>query len=100
MCAACCAVLWHRYEDAIVSLKAKVKEAEGEDMREAIQDKVRCRCRCRSDLPNLCRCRCRSSCRFWGRCRCRVGAGSGSTASDSACLRTEYTERAAGTLLC
>ena len=30
-----------RYEDAIVALKAKVKETEGEDMREAIQDKVR-----------------------------------------------------------
>ena len=29
-----------RYEDAIVSLKAKVKESEGEDMWEAIQDKV------------------------------------------------------------
>jgi hypothetical protein len=29
-----------RYKDAIVSLKAKVKETEGEDMREAIQDKV------------------------------------------------------------
>lgn len=35
---ACHAV--HRYEDAIVALKAKVKETEGEDMREAIQDKV------------------------------------------------------------
>jgi hypothetical protein len=30
-----------RYKDAIVSLKAKVKETEGEDMQEAIQDKVR-----------------------------------------------------------
>jgi hypothetical protein len=29
-----------RYEEAIVSLKAKVKETEGQDMREAIQDKV------------------------------------------------------------
>jgi hypothetical protein len=30
-----------RYDDAVVSLKAKVLETEGEDMREAIQDKVR-----------------------------------------------------------
>lgn len=29
-----------RYDDAVVALKAKVKETEGEDMREAIQDKV------------------------------------------------------------
>lgn len=29
-----------RYDDAVVSLKAKVLETEGEDMREAIQDKV------------------------------------------------------------
>ena len=28
------------YDEAIVALKAKVKEAEGQDMREAIQDKV------------------------------------------------------------
>jgi hypothetical protein len=34
----CCVAV--RYEDAIVTLKAKVKETEGEDMREAIQDKV------------------------------------------------------------
>lgn len=34
----------HRYEVAIVSLKAKVKESEGEDMREAIQDKVGMAC--------------------------------------------------------
>ncbi len=29
-----------RYDDAIVSTKSKVKGMEGEDMREAIQDKV------------------------------------------------------------
>jgi hypothetical protein len=28
------------YDEAVVGLKAKVKEAEGQDMREAIQDKV------------------------------------------------------------
>lgn len=30
----------YEYDQAIVGLKAKVKEAEGQDMREAIQDKV------------------------------------------------------------
>jgi hypothetical protein len=35
-----CCLCGCRYEDAIVALKAKVKETEGEDMREAIQDKV------------------------------------------------------------
>lgn len=29
------------YDDAVVALKTKVKESEGQDMREAIQDKVR-----------------------------------------------------------
>eukprot|EP00878_Enallax_costatus_P017399 GHUV01018273.1.p1 GENE.GHUV01018273.1~~GHUV01018273.1.p1 ORF type:complete len:830 (+),score=314.81 GHUV01018273.1:156-2492(+) len=29
-----------KYDDAVVALKAKVKETEGEDMREAIQDKI------------------------------------------------------------
>jgi hypothetical protein len=35
------------YDEAVVELKAKVKEIEGQDMREAIQDKVRrgpCHC--------------------------------------------------------
>lgn len=36
-----CRFFTARYEDAIVTLKSKVKESEGEDMREAIQDKVR-----------------------------------------------------------
>jgi hypothetical protein len=43
-CCCCClqlCLLPPRYKDAIMSLKAKVKETEGEDMREAIQDKVR-----------------------------------------------------------
>lgn len=31
----------YEHDQAIVGLKAKVKEAEGQDMREAIQDKVR-----------------------------------------------------------
>jgi hypothetical protein len=39
-----------RYEDAIVTLKAKVKETEGEDMREAIQDKVRRQIRLQGSL--------------------------------------------------
>jgi hypothetical protein len=33
------------YDEAIVAFKAKIKEAEGQDMREAIQDKVgHCQC--------------------------------------------------------
>lgn len=30
------------FDEAVVALKGKVKEAEGQDMREAIQDKVGC----------------------------------------------------------
>jgi GR25 family glycosyltransferase involved in LPS biosynthesis len=39
-CCCCCCCYCCRYDDAVVSLKAKVLETEGEDMREAIQDKV------------------------------------------------------------
>jgi hypothetical protein len=67
-----------RYEDAIVALKAKVKESEGEDMREAVQDKVG-----RLDVCRMCMCMCMCMCvivcleGWWGHLRDECGAGQG-----------------------